>query len=499
MVEPTGLEPVTCTLRTYRYRQGKTKIVELSLCYLDFSCYIVDSAGHSEPDTDTREARIMAKTQKRRRSRGSGSIIKQASGNYAYQYIDGTGNRRTKSLRTKSRQEAEKLAKDFEQAVNATDREQVVMQAAKARNIIKTRDLPLSEVWTAFETTNPSASTGTLKNYHRALRDFCEWLETNRPTIMSWTQVDHETASAYLADLWNTGIGASTYNYRRNALGHITKKLAPAFHIDANPWPLTERKTEVKQTRLALTANQCGDLLKSLDDHETTIPHRDEMRALVLLSLYGGMRLKDAALLQWNAVDLEAGKIEYTPIKTAAKGKTALVPLLPPLRSALLSLPADSREGDVLPDVAATYRRNPDGIQKPLVALIQGAAGTDGRNKANGFIQRKVTRSQYGAHSLRHTFATMAAMAGAKPAYLARMLGDNITTVQRYYVHVGFGMKLLEGFDNVPKMIEAKATTAPERDQLHRLADELPIEAIRDLLQAVGKGTGAAGVYPKRV
>lgn len=420
---------------------------------------------------------------KHRRSRGSGSIFKQASGNYAYQYIDGTGKRRTKSLRTKSRKDAERLAEDFETAVGAADKEEVLMQSARARNIVKTRDLPLCEVWTEFEKTNPSASAGTLKNYRRALRDFCQWLEDNRPTVTSWTQVDHETASAYLSDLWNTGITANTYHYRRNALGHITKKLAPSYHIDANPWPLTERKTEVKQTRLALTAEQCRNLLDSFDDHEAAIPHREELRTLCLLCMYAGMRLKDAALLQWHTFDLEAGKVEYTPTKTASKGKTALVPILPPLRSALLSLPVDARTGDVLPDVASIYRRNPDGIQKPLVALIQAAVGTDGRDRANGAVQRQVNRSQYGVHSLRHTFATMAAMAGAKPAYLARMLGDNITTVQQYYVHVGFGMKLLDGFDSVPKMIEAKASTDPEREQLRRLADEAPIDTIRALLK----------------
>ncbi|MDX9981594.1 MAG: hypothetical protein RBU25_16345, partial [Lentisphaeria bacterium] len=132
--------------------------------------------------------------------------------------------------------------------------------------------------------------------------------------------------------------------------------------------------------------------------------------------------------------------------------------------------------------VADNYRRNPDGIQKPLVALVHEATGTDGRDRTNEAVQRKVTRSVYGAHSLRHTFATMAAMTGVKAAYLALMLGDNITTVQRYYVHVGFGMALAHGFETIPKMIEAKATTNPEREELHRLADELPIARVRDVL-----------------
>jgi hypothetical protein len=142
----------------------------------------------------------------------------------------------------------------------------------------------------------------------------------------------------------------------------------------------------------------------------------------------------------------------------------------------------------VLPAVADTYLRNPDGIQKPLVALVQEAAGTDGRDRTNEAIQRKVTRSVYGAHSLRHTFATMAAMAGVKPAYLALMLGDNITTIQKYYVHVGFGMTLADGFETIPKMIEAKSIEDPARVQLHHLADDLPLSAVRQVLALIKRG-----------
>jgi integrase len=435
----------------------------------------------------------MATTAKKRRSRGSGSIICQPSGNYAFQYIDANGKRKTKSLRTKNQTEAKHLAAEFEKIVQATDREEVLMQAARARNIIKTKDLPLDEVWAAFEKTNPSASSGTLTNYNRALRDFCDWLTDNRPSVKSWTQLDQETATSYLNDLWSTGLSANTYNYRRNALGHITKKLAPRYHIDANPWELTERKAETKQGRLALNAEQATLLLTLLDDPEESIPHREEMRVIAMLCMYAGMRLIDACLLKWHCIDLEAGKIEYTPVKTAKKGKTALVPTLPALRSALLALPCGARTDDVSPAIASTYRRNPDGIQKPLVKLVQTAAGTDGRDRNNHAVQRKVNRSAYGAHSLRHTFATMAAMAGAKPAYLARMLGDNITTVQKYYVHVGFGMELLPGFSGIPKMIEAKAATDPEREQLHRLADALPIESIRELLAMAGAKTKFIG------
>ena len=420
---------------------------------------------------------------KRRRSKGTGTVYCR-NGTYYLEYREPhTGKKVKKSLRTKDEKEALRKAKDMERAMDARTAEEVTLHLARARNIIKSRDLPLVEVWPAFLDTNPSASEGTLRNYERALRDFSEWLGVERPSITSFTQTDQPTATAYLESLWGSGISANTYNYRRNALGHITKKLAPSYHIDANPWPLTERRAEAKQQRMALTSQQVSDFLAKFDDDTVSVPHRREFRALAMICLYTGTRLIDGVNLGPADIDLAGGKITYTPRKTARTGRKALVPILPPLRAVLADLMADREPSEtrLLPTIASVYERNPDGIQKPLVSLVQSVTG-DGKEHNGGTGQRKVQRAAYGAHSLRHTFASMAAMAGAKPAYLAAMLGDNITTVQKYYVQVGLAVTLVDGFADVPKMIEARAIQDPDRAQLHRLADELPIEAVRELL-----------------
>jgi len=420
---------------------------------------------------------------KKRRSRGSGGVIKLASGFYAYQYIDAAGIRKTKSLRTKNKTEAVEAAEAFTRIQQAKDKETVVREIARSRDIIRTRELPLSDTWAAFMDSKPTAGAGTLKNYERALRDLCDWLTAEQPTIESFTQVDHDTAGAYLEHLHNTGISGNTYNYRRNALGHITKKLAGKYRIDVNPWELTERKAEVKQRRRALNSIQVTAFLELIDTDQGALAHRAEMRAVALLGLYAGLRLKDACLIRWRNIDLAAGRLEYEPAKTVSKGKTAVVPILPPLADALRALAPGEPQDFALPKIAELYERNPDGVQKPLLALLHTVTG-DIRQSSG--TQRKVQRSTYGLHSLRHTFACMAAMAGAAPAYLAAMLGDNIATVDRYYVRVGLGAELVEGFAGLPKMIEAKAVNDPDRAALHRLADEADLATIRRLLKLAG-------------
>jgi integrase len=311
-------------------------------------------------------------------------------------------------------------------------------------------------------------------------------MAAERPSVTSFAQVDLETAIAYMEGVWQSGVSASTYNDKRNALGHIAKKLANKFGIESNPWPRTERKKGVKQTRLPLTREQVGDLVERLDDPKG-LAYPDEVRALTYLCLFAGMRLIDATQLKWAEVDLAAGAIRYTPAKTArTSGVVAQVPILTPLHNCLSALPRD--EEHVLPKVAAHYDRNPDYIKLHLLGLIHKVTG-EGRQEAKGQHQR--ARSQYGVHSLRHTFATEAARAGAPPAYLSLMTGDTLQTLQRFYVKVGYAQQPVPGFESIPHMIEGKQQaepTEPERAQLRQLADALPIEAVRQILASIGKG-----------
>lgn len=419
----------------------------------------------------------MAK-QKRRRSKGSGTLFKRASGIYCYQHTDqDTGAKVTKSLRTRSREEALEKVREFDKVTDAADRTEVMTHIARQRNLIRASSLPLAEVWPEFLKTNPTAGPGTLGLYQRALAEFAAWLGTERPSVTSFTQVDRETATAYMEGVWESGVSASTYNDKRNALGLITKKLANRFGIEVNPWPLTERRSGVRQTRLPLTGEQVAALLERLDD-PAKLPYPDETRCLVCLCLFAGMRLTDAVHLEWRNVDLLAGCIRYTPAKTArTSGAEVHVPILYPLANALAVLPRDNQH--VLVQTAAHYDRNPDFVKVHLVALIQEVTG-EGKQDAKAQHQR--ARSLYGAHSLRHTFATEAARAGVPPAYLTLMTGDTLQTLQRFYVKVGYAQTPVPGFETIPKMIEAKAATNPEREELHRLADELPIARVREVL-----------------
>ena len=175
-----------------------------------------------------------------------------------------------------------------------------------------------------------------------------------------------------------------------------------------------------QQQRLPLTREHVQALLSE--------NWEQDIKGIMLLSLCAGMRLKDAANLKW--ADISGGFISYTPEKTKrTSGVRVQVPLLPALSETLEELPRTSEY--VLPRLADKYARSAHLLSKSLVKTLQSITGKAVQDPTG---RGKVARSAYGFHSLRHTFCTEAARAGVAPKLLAAMAGDNITTLEHFFV-----------------------------------------------------------------
>jgi hypothetical protein len=210
------------------------------------------------------------------------------------------------------------------------------------------------------------------------------------------------------------------------------------------------------------------------------------MASLVKLCLFAGMRLGDAVNIRWDNIDFETAFINYTPSKTArTSGVKATVPILPILQESLNRLDVESDW--ILPQVHEHFQRNPDYIKEKLIMLIHSVTG-DKKNTSQAQSKRK--RSLYGVHSLRHTFATEVAKAGATSVQLSRMTGDLISTLDKFYVECDLHTKPISGFNNIlksTKQVQAAVTTEQdsERRELHQLADIANIEHVRDALELI--------------
>lgn len=414
----------------------------------------------------------------KRRFKGSGSVFKRSNGYYVYKYIDANGNQKQKSLGTKNKSTALEKAKDFENAVDVKNIEEVIFQVAQAKKIISKKDLPIYDVWTEFIQTNPSASSGTLKNYERNLNEFVNWLSVERPSIVSFTQIELETANSYMEYIWSsTGVSPNTYNYKRGSMATITKALQNKFGINSNCWVRTERKKEVQQERLQLNSKHVSKLLDIIDNKNDSFKYPVEMTNTIKLCLFGGMRLIDAVNIKFKNFDFENDIISYSPIKTekSSGGNKAILPMLRVLREAFENV--DKTQSDyVVPNVLAHYNRNSDFIKKKLLEIIHSVTG-DARNDKNG--QCKINRRLYGIHSLRGTFATEMAKRGVAGLKLARMLGDKITTVDKYYIGADLHKKVISEYI-IPCNVDS------EREQMKMLADDLSINEVKEIIAKYG-------------
>lgn len=421
----------------------------------------------------------MSKTTKKRRPKGHGGIVRRSSGIYAYRFITPDGPKET-SLRTRNRREAEAKAEELERMAKARTELEAEQLIAVHKGLIERQALPFAQIWTEFQKTGHQAAPGTLDNYHRALIRFIDWMRENRPNEADFSEIPTQTANAYLDELWASGLSASTFNQHLTALNLITRKLATRRRGMSNPWPRGKdaRKKAVQQERLPLNQEQAQTLLDLLREYNG--PHPKEIPVAVLLGMFSGMRLADAVLLDWKAVDLRGGWITYTPQKTRnTSGAVCTVPILPPLNEALRTLPTDGEK--VLPGLSAHYQKAQGYVTRLLGAIVLQATGEERQDVE---AQHQRARRLYGFHSLRHTFAAEAAKAGATPGQLKAMTGDNLATLDRHYVKAkNMATAPAVAFKPIRRLLGRGAGgNVAERAELHRLADELSLADVRDVL-----------------
>lgn len=127
---------------------------------------------------------------------------------------------------------------------------------------------------------------------------------------------------------------------------------------------------------------------------------------LFLVGLHTGMRLKDAALLEWKSI--EANFIQIIPHKTKRFGTTARIPISNALRE-MLSRRSDNRtfQRYVNPFIAELYQTT-DGyeVSHKSQQIFIAALGKENISLANG-VHRRVCSSIYSFESFRTTLATL--------------------------------------------------------------------------------------------
>jgi integrase len=419
-----------------------------------------------------------------------GAIFTKGPGKiYFYRYQVG-GCRKTVSLQTTIRAEAIQKAKELCPIIKASSTEVIAAHVQQARGLsIPVRDLALADVWDYYSCHPGRAIPATVNEqiqYRTTLQEFSRFVENPQLAVR---QIAFQHTERFAQYLKTTGIAVGTHNRKIKRLRKIFSTLAE-FRNDENPFRtmLFRREREEQELgvrRLAFSREHEQKIFAVLADDQYQVINKPEIRVIYYLGMYTGQRLKDCVLLQWRSVDLERRRIWVKQFKT---GKEVTIPIADCLLAALLEAKTRQCDDYVSPKAAARYNHHDkDGknIGNNLVNLdvlriirwigLEPSVVVPGR-------KRRVT--QYGFHSLRHTFASHCAEAGIPKAVLLSILGTDSDIADKYYTHIGEEAQL--------KAIQAVSgsgiTTAQERiRQALTFLAALPVSSDREKLEHILK------------
>lgn len=232
------------------------------------------------------------------------------------------------------------------------------------------------------------------------------------------------TMACWCLRLW---VSPATSNKHLNLLSLVFRAVKHKAKLTHNPWEEIQRKRVMANSRRELTIDELRKVCKDATG---------ELRPLLALGIYTGLRLGDCSTLRWAEVDLPRGIIRRIPNKTARRNpKPVIVPVHPVLRDMLAETPLDKRGEYVLPEMATTYRHRSDLVTDLIqnhfqvcgIRLHRSGTGVDGK--------RAVV--EVGFHSLRHTFVSMCRESNTPLAVVESIVGHTSPIMTRYYTRVG--------------------------------------------------------------
>jgi len=319
------------------------------------------------------------------------------------------------------------------------------------------------QAWSDFLHSNnrPDSGGSTLRQYEFQWHAFVNWMQERHPEILTLRAVSKEIAEEYASSLTHGRYSASTFNKHLNLLTLVFRVLKRKTKMTFNPWEDIQHKRVVAHSRRELTIDELRKVCQAA---------AGELKLMLALGIYSGLRLGDCATLRWAEVDLVRALIRRIPNKTARRNpKPVIVPIHPGLRDMLSGTPLNQREDYVLPEIAKIYNRRTDMVtdmvQKQFKAcgikLYKPGTGTDGKRAV----------IEVGFHSLRHSFVSLCRASNAPLAVVQSIVGHSSPAMTRHYTHLG-ELAAAATVALLPNVTSIPGPSAP--------AKRTPIEIIRD-------------------
>lgn len=249
-----------------------------------------------------------------------------------------------------------------------------------------------------------------LRYYLSYIGHFCAFAPDAR-----MSDVDDNMADQY-ARAMQDEFSPNTQNKHLNCLTMAWDAVGPSVGILSNPWKRIPRRKLDTAVRRAMTDDEIASVIAAADG---------ELRTLIAVGAYTGMRMGDCAHLRWSSVDLDAGFIDVVTSKTKSR---VSIPIHPALRAVL----GPRKNGFVTPGLAAQHDRD-SGVVSTRVARVFSKCGIEtSTRKSEGARARPLC----GFHSLRHSFVSRAIEAGVPPSVVQAVVGHASAAMTEHYTHI---------------------------------------------------------------
>lgn len=429
----------------------------------------------------------------KRRGRGFGTLVKKGHVYLARWVVtlDSGKKQFSRSTQTGNLEEAQAKLEEFTAPFRLGTQEKILRcQVAELTGVQeKLRQMEeqkpamgLLAAWMAYRNApnRPDTGADTLEMYESQYGRFVTWMQEHHPEVKELRKVTEAMAFEFASELGRT-VSANTYNKYLVLFRRMWKILAKPAGLGANPWLELNNKLLCTHSRRELTVEELTRVCGSVSG---------EMRTLFAVGVYCGLRLGDAARLDWGCVDLVRRVVRITPGKTArrANGKVVSIPLHPSLLAILSDTPPERRTGRVMPEAAALYDHD-DRLLAKRIKKVFKACGIETNCKVEGRSKMAV---EVGFHSLRHSFVSLSANAGANLAAVQAVIGHTNAAMTRHYLHadqenVKQAVALLPNVTGVMTEGELESLAKERLRKAVEALDGLTEEQLKAVADAVGE------------
>lgn len=330
-------------------------------------------------------------------------------------YTDARGQRRQKTTKLRDRKAAQQLADKWQELADNGRRGTLTESACRqvvAELYEQSTGRPLHfytvESWLREWTANiaGSATPRTVVRYKSVVDHFLSSLGDRGKlplTALAIEDVRHWRDSAH-AD----GRSAGTSNTWLQIISMPMEEARRQGHIPLNPADGVKRLAEkAREKRLAFSTEQIAALLKGTEGND--------WHGMILIGALAGLRMSDAANLQWSAVDFTSGLLSVT---TAKRGRKVQVPMHSTLREWLKKQPRGIGKAPVFPSLQG---RKSHALSRSF-SRIMAAAGIAGGASREATGKGK-TMSLLSFHSTRHFFVSSLSAGGVHADIRKRLAG----------------------------------------------------------------------------